>query len=301
MIEIKNISMSFDDKKVLDDISCNISDGTIFGVVGSNGAGKSTLFRMMSGVYDKKSGEILYDGVDLGNKLNVAPEILFLSDEAYFESPDTIDMVAKRYKAYYKNFDNKKYLRMLKAYRLEKAMRMIKLSKGMKKQAFLSIALACNAKYLFLDETLDGLDPLMRINTKKVIFDEALNRSMITIIASHSLKELEDICDSLAILHDGKMIVQGAIDDIKIGLTKVRCAFNEEMTEDDFANLDILHFDRSGKIYTIVADDDESIVKKEIDKFNPILVEVLPITIEEVFVIRLQQLGYGVQNFMEDE
>lgn len=293
MIEIKNISKLFDGNKVVNDITCSIKQGSIFGIVGSNGAGKSTLLRMMTGVYDVNQGEILYDGKDLGNKLVNTEDILFLSGELHVEYAETMDMLAKRFKAHYKKFDDEKYQKLLEVYDLPKNKRISRFSKGMIKQAFLSVALACNVKYLMLDEVLDGLDPLMRINTKKILFDEAYSNKSTIIITSHSLKELEDVCDAVAMLHKGEMLVQGGIDDIKSDIVKVRCALEKEITKDDIKELDVQKFEQSGKLYTIVVRTDEANAKKVLDKFKPILLEILPITIEEVFVIKLQQTGYG--------
>lgn len=300
MIEIKNISKSFDDIKVLDDISCIIKDGAVFGIVGSNGAGKSTLLRMISGVYDIHSGTIAFDGTILEDRIDSIPSLLFLSDEVYFESADTIDIVTKRYKNIYKDFNEEKYKKLLGIFELNITQRMMKLSKGMKKQVFLSIALSSNVKYLLLDETLDGLDPLMRINIKKLIFDETMKNNMTTIVTSHSLKELEDICDGLAMIHNGKIVIQGDLDEIKRDLVKVRCAFNGEISENTFKSLNLVSYEKSGKIVTIVAKGDAREVEKEVNKLNPILVEILPITVEEVFISKLRQLGYGNKEQLEE-
>jgi len=299
MIEIMDVSKSFDGNKVLDNISCQIDDGTILGIVGSNGAGKSTLLRIMCGVYDIKQGSVIYEGVNLDNKLNYAPDILFLSDDMYYESGETIHSMAKRYRLFYKNFSNKKYDKLLSLFNLDKKKRIGKLSKGMKKQAFLSIALACDAKYLLLDETLDGLDPLMRINAKKLIFEETIKRQMVTVITSHSLKELEDMCDSLSMLHKGKVILRGYVDDFKSQFVKVRCAFEGQVVEEGFEDIDIESFECSGRIYTIIAKGDVEKIKDEVSKLNPILIEVIPITIEEIFVIKLKKTGYGKINLEE--
>lgn len=293
MIEIKNVSKFFDDNKVVNDITFTIKQGSIFGIVGSNGAGKSTLLRMMTGVYDVNHGEILYDGHDLGNKIANTENILFLSGELHVEYAETVEMLAKRFKSHYVKFDDEKYEKLLEVYDLPKNKRMSRFSKGMIKQAFLSAALACNVKYLMLDEVLDGLDPLMRINTKKILFDEVYSNKTTIIITSHSLKELEDVCDSIAMLHKGEILVQGGIDDIKSDIVKVRCALEKEITEGDIEELNVQKFEKSGKLYTIAARTNEEHAKKVLEKFNPILLEILPITIEEVFVIKLQQMGYG--------
>jgi len=293
MIEVRNISKSFDDNIALDNISCDIADGSIFGIVGSNGAGKSTFLRILSGVYDINQGSILYDGEKLNNKMNNVPDILFLSDDMFFEPADTINSLAKRYKAIYEKFDYEKFEDLLKAYGLRKSEKMAKMSKGMRKQAFLSIALASNAKYLMLDETLDGLDPIMRINTKKLIFDEMSLRDMITVITSHSLKELEDMCDTLSMLHEGKIVIQGSIDDFKSSVVKIRCAFNNIVTKEAFKDIDIENLHISGKICTVIIKGSEEDAKTVLNKMNPLLVEILPVTVEELFVIKLNQMGYG--------
>lgn len=300
MIEIKNVSKSFDDNRVIKNLSCSIKEGSVFGIVGSNGAGKSTLLRMISGVYDVNEGEVLYNGVDLGNKIESTEDILFLSSELHTEYAETAQKIANRYKAHYKKFDNKKYEKLLEVYGLPKNKRVSKFSKGMIKQVFLSVALACNVKYLFLDEVLDGLDPLMRINTKKIIFDEAFGNKMTIAITSHSLKELEDMCDAMIMLHKGEVVLKDSVENIKSSLTKIRCAFEHDISAEDIKELHIERFEQSGKLYSIVVKDSEEAAKATLEKYNPILLEVLPLTVEEVFVIKLQQMGYGNNVFMED-
>ena len=300
MIEIKNVSKSFGDVQVLDNITCTIKSGAVFGIVGSNGAGKSTLLRLISGVYDILSGSISFDGVKREDKVESIPNLLFLSDEVYFESADTIDIVTKRYKNIYTDFDNEKFKKLLTVFKMKKTDRMMKLSKGMKKQVFLSIALSCGIKYLLLDETLDGLDPLMRINIKKLIFDETARNNMTTIVTSHSLKELEDICDGLAMIHDGEIVIQGDLEDIKNNLVKIRCAFNGEVSEETFKEFDMIGYEKSGKIITIIVRGDEAEQMERVNKLKPILVETLPITVEEVFISRLRRLGYGSMEVMEE-
>ena len=293
MIEIKNISKSFDEAKVLDDITCEVKRGTIFGIVGSNGAGKSTLLRVISGVYDPEEGSIAYNGTKLNNKLINTPDILFLSDEIHYEPSETINNLSKRYKLFYSNFSDEKLNVLLEMFNLKRKTRIEKLSKGMKKQAVLSVALACQPEFLFLDETLDGLDPIMRINAKKMIFDEILERQMTVVIASHSLKELEDMCDNLAMLHEGKIVVQGNVDSLKGQLIKIRCAFEGSVAKEDFKDMEIYSIESNGKLYTIVASGDEEKIKAKISGMNPMYIEVLPVSVEETFVIRLQLAGYG--------
>ena len=301
MIDIKNLSKSFEGVKVVNQISCSIGDGTVFGIVGSNGAGKSTLLRTMSGVYDAEEGSIIYDGTELNNKLENAPSILFLSDEMYYEPNDSINALAKRYKLFYKNFDDEKFARILDVFSLNKKTRIEKLSKGMKKQAVLSVALSCGAKYLFLDETLDGLDPIMRINAKKLIYEEISDKKVTVVITSHSLKELEDMCDSLAMLHEGKIVVKGDVDGLKGELVKVRCAFSQKVSQSDFKGIDILDFASSGKLCTIIVKGKDGEIEKKISGMKPIYLEVLPVSIEETFVVSLKIKGYGSHMDWRDE
>ncbi len=295
MIQIKNVSKSFDGVKVLNDISCEMNEGTIFGIVGSNGAGKSTLLRTMAGVYDVEQGSISYDGTELKNKINYTPDILFLSDEIHYEPSETIGNLANRYKLFYNNFSDEKLNKLLEIFGLNKRTRIEKLSKGMKKQTVLSVALACRAKFLFLDETLDGLDPIMRINAKKMIYDEIADRQMTAVVTSHSLKELEDMCDNLAMLHEGGIVVQGNVDNLKGEMIKVRCAFESNISKEDFDGIEIYEFANSGKLYTIVTAGEEDVIKEKIAGMNPKYIELLPVSVEETFVIRLGIAGYGSQ------
>lgn len=294
MIEIKNANKKFGAVKAIDNLTCKINDASIFGVVGSNGAGKSTLLRVISGVYSLDSGSASLGDKKIYNNPAAKGDILFLSDTPLASFGMTLEKLAKEYTQYYKNFDKNEYHDLLKIFKLDKHMPLSGFSKGMLRQAMIIIALSCNTKYLVMDETLDGLDAMIRGLVKKKIYKKVLDKGTTVIISSHSLRELEDFCDSLILIHKGNLIFRQQIESMETTLIKVQAAFKDGCSEDLFPSIDVVKFQKTGTVCNMLVRGKEDEIVSAINKLNPLLLEVLPLTLEEIFTYELQERGYAI-------
>ena len=291
MIEIKNLSKSYGEKQVLDNLSIKIDDGKIFGLVGINGAGKSTLLRIMSGIYKANEGSVLFDGEEVFENENIKKDIFFLPDEPYYGLNTTPTSLVDIYKVFY-NFDEKEYFDYLDEFKLPKNKKMNTFSKGMKRQVFVSLALAIKPKYLLLDEAFDGLDPLARLTFKRAIIDLVDEKETTIIISSHSLRELEDICDCYGLIDKMEIASSGEIADTINQTHKYQVAFNDIPNRDMFEGLTVLTYEQESRIVRIVVKEDYEEFKEIINKYNPLLIDEIPINFEELFIIEVESRGY---------
>ena len=291
MIEIKNLYKSYDDKQVLNNLSINIEDGKIFGLVGINGAGKSTLLRLMSGIFEPNSGSIKYDGNEVFENEKVKKDIFFLPDEPYYGLNTTPLNLIDLYQAFY-NINKDDYLNYLNVFKLPLNKKMNTFSKGMKRQVFVSLALAIKPKYLLLDEAFDGLDPLARLTFKRAIIDLVEEQGTTIIISSHSLRELEDICDCYGLIDKMEIASSGEIAETINSTHKYQIAFNEIPNKEMFENLDILTYEQESRIVRIVVKDDFETFKEKVSRYNPLLIDEIPINFEELFIIEVESRGY---------
>lgn len=272
MIEIKNLSKSYGDKLVLKNLSIKIEDGKIFGLVGINGAGKSTLLRLISGIFEANTGSILVDGEEIYDNENKKKDIFFLPDEPYYGINTTPLNLIDLYQEFY-DFNKQEYLNYLEIFKLPLNKKMHTFSKGMKRQVFVSLALAIKPKYLLLDEAFDGLDPLARLTFKRAIIDLVEEKQTTIIISSHSLRELEDICDCYGLIDKMEIASSGEIADTINKTHKYQVAFNEIPSKDMFDDFNILTYEQESRIVRIVVNEDFDTFKEKIDKYNPLLIE----------------------------
>ncbi|MCL2111118.1 MAG: ABC transporter ATP-binding protein [Clostridiales bacterium] len=294
MIAVKNITKRFDKKAALENISCTIPDGRIYGLVGSNGAGKSTLLRLLTGIYKPDSGEIGYDGLAVYEAPEVKEQIVFISDDLYFLPQSNMERMAKLYAVCYKGFDNEYFRELAAKFRLDPRASIGTFSKGMKRQAAMILALACRTKYIFLDETLDGLDPMMRSFVKTVVRGEMTSRGATAVITSHSLRELEDTCDQLAMLHDGGIVFESDIKNLKTTFFKIQVSFGYDYDASLFRDINVRSFTKVGSVANLVVGGDREQIQAMIKNLNPLLMEVLPLSLEEVFVHEMSAHGYAL-------
>lgn len=289
MIDVFHISKSYGKNKVLIDACLQVGDGDIFGLVGINGAGKSTLLRMMSGVMRPDEGKILFDGEDVYENEKVKKEIFFLPDDPFY----TMNLTGNQQAAFYKNFydfseENFGYYTDKFSLNVNKPIR--NFSKGMKRQMFISLAIACNPKYLFLDEAFDGLDPLARLEFKRGLI-ELQEKGTSVVIASHSLRELEDICDSFALLDGHSVKAFGKIDNALSRLSKYQLVFERNVERDDLP-FECVHFEKTGRVIKIVVRGDLEETRAQIDAMNPLIVDEIPMDFEDLFIYEVGERGY---------
>lgn len=293
MIEVKGITKTFGSHVALHDLSCTIESSRIYGLVGSNGAGKSTLIRLMAGVFRPDSGVITISGAPVFDNPGVKQRMVYVSDDIYFLPQSNMDRMALLYTAAYPSFSMSRFVELSNLFGLDTKAALSSFSKGMRRQAAVILALSCQADYIFLDETFDGLDPVMRELVKRVIYGEMEQRGATAVIASHSLRELEDTCDQLALLHKGGLVFESDIQNLKTSLFKVQVAFKQAFDKKVFEGVDVVRFSRQGSVALAIVRGDRDSVQEKLRAQNPLLVEILPLTLEEVFIHEMEALGYS--------
>lgn len=290
MLKIEHLEKSFGSVQVLKDLNLEIPDGSVFGLVGINGAGKSTLLRTIAGVYEPDRGNVRFNGNNTFRDETVRKDIAFVADEAYFPIGSTIRSLKMLYESMY-GFDEEAYQEYLKQFDLDEKMSVSNLSKGMKRRVSLLFALSIRPKLLLLDEAYDGLEPLARLRFRRILSSLVEEEGITVIISSHSLRELEDICDSFGILEDGKILRTGDLLEEKGNISKYQLAFAEEKTKEDFKDLEIMHYEQEGRVYRLVIRGGQDEVMETIRQMNPVLTDVLPVSFEELFIYELESRG----------
>ncbi|MGN0456821.1 MAG: ABC transporter ATP-binding protein [Acutalibacteraceae bacterium] len=298
MIELCSVTKRFGNLAALDGISLKIGNGNVLGLVGSNGSGKSTMLRLISGVFEADEGEILIDGEDSFENTAAKGKVFFVSDYPYFYNDSTVKNTADLYKRLYTSWSDEKYSYLCSLFPIHQNQRIINMSKGMQRQAALILALSCCPKYLLLDEIFDGLDPVVRMLVKKLIIEDVSN-GMSVVIASHNLRELEDLCDHVALLHQGKLLFHNELDDTKMGITKLQAAFATPPTNADMEQFEILNANSHGQLYNLIIRGSQDEVLAKIRTLGPMFVEALPLTLEEVFIYEMEVAGYDVSNIVK--
>ena len=298
MIELKNVSKIFSDVKAVDNICLAIRNNTVMGLLGTNGAGKSTLLRMMAGILKPDDGEILIDGIPVWNNPEAKAKFFYISDDQYYFPNSTPKEFGAFYKTYYPSFDEERFHLLLDKIDLPANRKIRTFSKGMKKQLSILIGICAGTDYLFCDETFDGLDPVMRQAIKAIFIQEMERRSFTPVIASHNLRELEDISDHIGLLHKGGVLLSQDLEDLKCNLTKVQCVLSEELDEKIKNALLVLKMQRHGKLLTMTVRGETEKVVSWLNTLNPIYCEAIPLTLEEIFISETEVAGYDIKSLI---
>lgn len=293
MIEIRNLTKSFNpDSFVLENLNCTIKDNAIYGLAGANGAGKSTLLRLINSIYKPNSGSISIDGINTYDNEELKQDMVFVPDDLFFYSGYTLMDMASYYEALYNKFDMNYVIEKANKLKLNLNTKISSYSKGMKRQCALICALATNAKYMFFDETFDGLDPVVRKYFKTLLADQMSKNNTTIIMTSHNLRELEDICDNLGLLYKGNILFESDIDTLKTHMFKVQISLKQDFNKKTFKGLKILSYKKIGSVATLIIDEKDSDSRKILENLNPIILDYLPLTLEEVFIYQMEALGY---------
>lgn len=299
MIEASNVSKSFQDIKAVDAVSVTIKEGSVFGMIGTNGAGKSTFLRMLSGVLKPDEGTITLDEMPVYENPEAKKRFFYISDEQYFFPNTTPVELMRYYSIVYPEFDKERMKKLLSQFELPEKRKVSTFSKGMKKQLSVICGVCAGTKYLFCDETFDGLDPVMRQAVKSIFAQDMEERGMTPVIASHNLRELEDICDHVGLLHRGGVLLSKDLEDMKLNIHKVQCAFRADSNiEQVLQGIEVLQKDVRGSLYTITARGSEEDLKNQIQTADPIFMELLPLSLEEIFISETVVTGYDIKKFI---
>ncbi len=300
MIELKHVSKSFQDTPALAQVTAQIQDGLIFGLVGSNGAGKSTLLRLISGILKPEEGEITLDTIPVFEHSEAKRQICFLSDTVTYFPNATPESMGSFYQLAYPAFDMENYKSLLQKFNIQPEKKLQTFSKGQKKQVSLLLGFCANTRYLLCDETFDGLDPVVRQAIKSLFAAELLKREFTPVIASHSLRELEDICDTIGLLHQGSLLFAKDLDSMKCSLCKMQCVIPDHAKEEQLlSELSVLQYEKSGSLLTVTARGSRAEVLKLAQEKEPIFAEVLPLSLEEIFISETEVAGYDIKNLIQ--
>lgn len=295
MIKAENVTKIFGKKIATNNISCTVKAGSLCGIVGSNGAGKSTLLRLLAGVYKPDAGSITYGGKGVWENPAVKEKIIFVPDELYLPATQSIKSMASMYKAVYKGFNAERLEELCDGLSLDIKAAFNSFSKGMRRQAAIALALSAMPSYLLLDETFDGLDPVMRGFVKQLIFEDMASRGTTVILTSHSLRELEDCSDSLLLLHRGGIALDSELQGLKDSLFKVQIAFEEDWDKERLKGLEVQDFTKTGKVASFILKGGKEEAEAKLRAMSPVILDVLPLTLDEVFVSAMKELGYGFE------
>lgn len=299
MIEVRKVSKSFDSFQAVNDVTVTITDKNVFGLVGTNGAGKSTVLRMIAGVYKPDEGIVLIDGQPVFDKMETKRNLFFIADEPYFFNNATAEEMQKYYGSIYENYDKDQFYRYLTHFDLDKRRKINTYSKGMKKQLALLLAICARTKYLLCDETFDGLDPVVRQGIKSIFAEEISRRGMTPVIASHNLRELEDICDHIGLLHKGGVLLSKDLEEMKLNIQKVQCVFKN--TEDETKVMGALHIlkdERRGSLHTFTVRGNREKIMELFKQTDTVFCEVLPLSLEEIFISETEVVGYDIKKLI---
>lgn len=288
MLKLEHVSKTLGENKVLNDCSLTVEEGNIIGIIGINGAGKSTLLRSIAGVYKIDEGSITFHGENIYENETVKKDILFLSDDPYYENKSTIASLKQFYQLFYPEFDEEKYKGYLKMTNLDEHKPLRSFSKGMRRQAFIILMLSLKPKLLILDESFDGLDPMMRSLMKKVICDLVVDEQTIVLISSHSLSDVESICDKYVIMDHNTLSLSADMDECRSQYHRFQLAFEEEKQEEDFNELKLVEFRKQGRVCLLVVEGKEEEIIEILKAMHPMMMEELPMSLEDVFVSKVK-------------
>lgn len=298
MIKIDKLSKKYDKDYVLKDLSCTIKDNSIYGLVGANGSGKSTLLNTIMGVYDTDGGDIFVDGNRVYDNETIKQKMVYVQDDLFFYPSYTLLDTARYYASMYDDFDMEYLKELAKTFNLSLNKKISNFSKGMKRQCALICAICTNADYMFFDETFDGLDPVIRATMKKILIKQMNKKNTTIVMTSHNLRELEDICDNLGLLYQGGILFESDVDTIKTNMFKVQVSFEKNFDKEDFDDMDILSFKKQGSVAILIIKDNDGKSKKKLEKMKPLILDYLPLTLEEVFIYEMEALGYEFNKFI---
>lgn len=300
MIEIKNLTKKFDKLTALNNISFNVNEGSVVGLVGSNGSGKSTLLRVLSGVYQPDGGEVVVNGQRLFDNYIAKGECYFIPDFPYFYNNSTLENTAFLYRRLYPNWSEDVFNKFCSVFPINRKQRIINMSKGMQRQAALILALSTCPKYLFLDEIFDGLDPVVRHLLKKILIDAVYERGVTVMIASHNLRELEDLCDRVCLLHMGNMLMESDIDALRQKMRKVQIAFKEIPQKPNlFEGISVVNVWRNGNVFNLTIRGEEESFMPALNALEPAYISALPLTLEEIFISEMEVAGYDINSVIQ--
>jgi len=295
MLTVQGVEKRFGTKKAIVDLSLTLEEGHIFGMLGTNGAGKSTLLRVMSGIFSADAGSVFLDEKPVYENPAAKRAICYLSDDPTFLPNASIAEMGRMQAAYYPEYSESKLKALCERFSLPMNERITSFSKGTQKRAQICLGLALNPRVLLCDETFDGLDPVMRESFKRVLSQETIDRGLITVLAGHNQQEMEDICDSVGFLHEGRLVCSGDLDALLSDVHRVQLIPAKEVSDEEFSVFNPLRLQRQGRLCMLTLRGDRQELEGMLNALQPLFMEFLPLSLEEVFILEMEDRGYAQQ------
>lgn len=298
MIQINHATKLFGTYTAVDAATLTILPGTIQGLLGSNGAGKTTLLKMIAGIYRTDQGEILFNDQPVFENESYKSKMIFISDIPYFFNHANLKEMAEFFKNLYPNFSYERFEQLIELLKLNPNKRLSKLSKGMKRQCAFILAIAARPEVMLLDEPFDGLDPIVRHTIKNILIQDVSNHNMSLFVSSHNLREMEDFCDSVSLMHEGKILIARDLDDLKGNVAKIQMAFERIPDDQFFEGMNLIQKTVKGRVVTCIVKGKFDDLEQYITSGHPLLYDILPLSLEEIFTYELGGYGYAIENII---
>lgn len=296
MIEVKNVTKTFDGFRALDDLTLTVPQGAVYGLVGPNGAGKSTIIRHLTGIYRQDAGTITIDGAPVFENPAVKARIAYIPDDVFYFAQATIADMMRYYRGIYPRFDAERYEKLGAVFALDPKRPIRRLSKGMQKQAAFWLAMCMRPDVLILDEPVDGLDPVMRRQVWSLVMADVAENGTTVLVSSHNLRELEDVCDHVGIMNGGKLLLERTLSDLQDNISKVLIALPDGAPLPD--GLDIVHQSTTGRLYTLILRGNATELTNILSTAQPLFMDVVPLTLEEIFIYEMGGADYAVKDII---
>ena len=297
MIEVRDAVKKFDGFAALDGANLLVPQGSVYGLVGPNGAGKSTLIRHLTGIYRQDGGTVRVDGQPVWENAALKARIAVIPDDWYYFMQSTVRDMMRFYKGFYPSFSTERYEKLKEVFNIDEKRTIRRLSKGMQKQVAFWLALSCMPDYLILDEPVDGLDPVMRRQVWSLVMGDVAQRGTTVLVSSHNLRELEDVCDHVGIMDHGRVLLERSLAQLQDNMVKLQVVFQDGVTEVP-ADLPVLHASKVGRIHTLIMRMNAEEATAKLSTYNPLLVDAVPLTLEEIFIYELGGADYAVKDIV---
>ncbi len=298
ILSAANVTKRFEQEVAVSHVDISLEAGTIQGLLGSNGAGKTTLLKLLAGIYTEDSGTITYDGQPVYENSLIKDRVIFMPDHPYFFTASNLYEMGAFYRQSYSQFSIERFAQLIKMLKLNPKQRFNRMSKGMKRQALFVLALSSNPEVMLMDEPFDGLDPVVKHIIKNLLIQDVTDRNMSLLVSSHNLREMEDFCDSIAIMHEGEMLLNKQLDDLKKEHFKIQAAFEKLPPESFYKELDVVDRQIRGRVVTCIVKGRNQHIEQQITKYHPLMYDMLPLTLEEIFTYEMGGHGYAIENII---
>lgn len=298
MIKADHISKRFGRFEAVKDVHVHVKKGSIYGLLGSNGAGKTTLLKMLSGIVQADQGKPTIEGELIFERPDIKKRILFIPDQPYFFHQTSLLQMASFYEAVYDRWNGNRFHQLLEHFDLDPKAKLSRMSKGMQRQASFILTLSAMPDALILDEPFDGLDPVVRQQVKNLLIQDVSGREMTVLVSSHNLREMEDFCDAVGVMHKGRILYERDLEELKTDVSKLQVAFRKMPDETFLKGMDVMHFEKRGRVLTCIVRGNEGDIDRHVRSYEPAIYDILPLTLEEIFTYEMGSVGYEIRNLI---